>query len=115
MAKKITKTLREYIHYCNILEEEYIKKHNEVRELNKLLKVNNHPKLQKLKNIFDEINDIPDITKEGRKNNLENKKKIQKDIMRKAEGYEKIKKKYNNNKKSKKQKFTNRNQNQTYN
>ena len=102
MAKKITKTLRDYINYCNILEEEYIKKHNEVRELNNLLKVNNHPKLQKLKNIFDEINGIPDVYQNGRINNLLDKKKIQDEIMEKAQVYGKLKKNHNKKKKVKK-------------
>lgn len=83
-TKKLSKTLKDYIHYCNVLEQEYIKKHYEVRELNKLLKLNSHPRIKNLKKIFDEINDIPDIEKEGLLNNLKRKKEEQKKIMKEA-------------------------------
>lgn len=81
-TKKLSKTLKDYISYCNILEQEYIKKHYELREMHKLLLLNKHPKIQNLKKIFDEINDIPDIEKEGLLNNLRKKTIEQEEIMK---------------------------------
>ena len=101
-TKKLSKTLKDYIGYCNVLEQEYIKNHYVLREMHKLLLLNKHPKLQNLKKIFDEINDIPDIEKEGLLNNLREKTKEHEQIMKEVNKMEK--KRVKKNKKSKKNK-----------
>ena len=82
---KLQNNIDNYIDFCNLIQNEYITKHEEVQKLNEITEEKNNAN-KELKNFLIEL---------GKKKNVKNLKNFNKDLKNKIKTQKKIKREYN--------------------
>lgn len=83
--EKLQNNINNYIDFCNLIQNEYITKHQEVQKLNDIIEEKQNEN-KELKNFLIEL---------GKKKNVKNLKNFNKDLKNKIKTQKKIKKEYN--------------------